>query len=296
VETVILDPENKDPESPGNVDKAFTPSALEYDPTIPARYMVGTEEGKIICCSKKAKNQPEVIINKFRGHYGPIRSLQRNPTFSKNFLSIGDWSARVWADDVLDSSLLYINSGTELLTDGCWSITRPCVFYLSRTDGWLEAWDIIYKQTAPSVMKQISNGPIHCISVHNQGSHMCVGKDDGGVSMIQISESLSSITREEKASLNGLFDRETRREKALELLDREARLRAKNKKNIKCIPRLIRSLGMQRFTQMGREPTHAEIENKKRLEKAEEDFFNSLKTDRENRIREGKLLHYSDDM
>ena len=114
--------------------------------------------------------------------------------------------------------------------------------------------------------------------------------------MIQISESLSSITREEKASLNGLFDRETRREKALELLDREARLRAKNKKNIKCIPRLIRSLGMQRFTQMGREPTHAEIENKKRLEKAEEDFFTSLKTDRENRIREGKLLHYSDDM
>ena len=69
--------------------------------------------------------------------------------------------------------------------------------------------------------------------------------------MVQISESLSSITREEKASLNGLFDRETRREKALELLDREARLRAKNKKNIKCIPRLIRSLGMQRFTQMG---------------------------------------------
>ena len=40
METVILDPENQDPASPGNVEKAFTPSALEYDPTIPARYMV----------------------------------------------------------------------------------------------------------------------------------------------------------------------------------------------------------------------------------------------------------------
>ena len=39
-ETVILDPENMDPESPGEVDRAFTPSILEYDPTIPARYMV----------------------------------------------------------------------------------------------------------------------------------------------------------------------------------------------------------------------------------------------------------------
>ena len=53
---------------------------------------VGTEEGKIICCSKKAKVQPEVIVTKFRGHYGPVRALQRNPAFSKNFLSIGDWS------------------------------------------------------------------------------------------------------------------------------------------------------------------------------------------------------------
>ena len=53
---------------------------------------VGTEEGKIICCSKKAKVQPEVIVSVFRGHYGPVRALQRNPVFSKNFLSIGDWS------------------------------------------------------------------------------------------------------------------------------------------------------------------------------------------------------------
>ena len=106
-ETVILDPENKDAESPGEVDRALTPCTLEYDPTIPARYMVssmrlysnihclitkvGTEEGKIICCSKKAKVQPEVIVSKFRGHYGPVRPLQRNPAFSKNFLSVGDW-------------------------------------------------------------------------------------------------------------------------------------------------------------------------------------------------------------
>ena len=40
IETVILDLENKDPESPGEVDRALTPCTLEYDPTIPARYMV----------------------------------------------------------------------------------------------------------------------------------------------------------------------------------------------------------------------------------------------------------------
>ena len=66
------------------------------------------------------------------------------------------------------------------------------------------------------------------------------GKDDGGVSMMRVSDSLASITREEKSSLNSLFDLERRREKSLELLEREASLKERNKKNIKCIPRLIR--------------------------------------------------------
>ena len=58
--------------------------------------------------------------------------------------------------------------------------------------------------------------------------------------MMNVSESLSSITKEEKSSLNSLFDLERKREKSLELLEREAKLRERNKKNMKCIPRLIR--------------------------------------------------------
>ena len=41
-------------------------------------------------------------------------------------------SARVWADDVLQSSLIYINTGTELLNDGCWSTARPSLFFLCK--------------------------------------------------------------------------------------------------------------------------------------------------------------------
>ena len=59
---------------------------------------------------------------------------------------------------------------------------------------------------------------------------------------------------------------------------------------------LFRTLGMKRFSEQARQPTQQELENKKRLQVAEDKFFNSLKTDRESRIREGKLLHYSDKM
>ena len=31
----------------------------------------------------------------FRGHHGAVRHIERNPAFSKYFLSVGDWSFRV---------------------------------------------------------------------------------------------------------------------------------------------------------------------------------------------------------
>lgn len=57
--------------------------------------MVGTEQGVIISCNRKAKTPLEKIVATFNGHIGPVYSLQRNPHFPKNFMSVGDWCARV---------------------------------------------------------------------------------------------------------------------------------------------------------------------------------------------------------
>lgn len=57
--------------------------------------MVGTEHGTIMSCNRKAKTPAEKIVAVYSGHIGPVYSLQRNPFFPKNFLSVGDWTARV---------------------------------------------------------------------------------------------------------------------------------------------------------------------------------------------------------
>ena len=38
--------------------------------------MVGTEQGVILCCNRKAKTPQEKITNAFIGHHGPIYALQ----------------------------------------------------------------------------------------------------------------------------------------------------------------------------------------------------------------------------
>lgn len=57
--------------------------------------MAGTEQGTIISCNRKAKTSVEKVATIYNGHIGPVYALQRNPFFPKNFLSVGDWRARV---------------------------------------------------------------------------------------------------------------------------------------------------------------------------------------------------------
>ena len=85
-DSFIVDLDNQDPTSAGSLAAAQPVSCLEYDATIPARFMLGTARGRILSCSRKARVPGDTITARFRGHHGAVRGLQRNPAFSKYFL------------------------------------------------------------------------------------------------------------------------------------------------------------------------------------------------------------------
>ena len=120
-----------------------------------------------------------------------------------------------------------------MLTDGCWSPTRPSLFFTSRTDGWIEAWDMIENQRSPVMTHKIHEGPAHCLAPHPEGFLMCVGGDTGDLAMIQLSASLVDVTKAEKVTVATMLDRETRREKILSTLRKEDRLKSKAKNKMK---------------------------------------------------------------
>jgi dynein intermediate chain 2 len=69
--------------------------------------MVGTENGCVISCNRKGKTAAEKIVCKYGAHVGPVYALQRNPSFVKNFLTVGDWMARIWSEDCKESSIMW---------------------------------------------------------------------------------------------------------------------------------------------------------------------------------------------
>ena len=140
-QTFIIDLSNKDRESERDINIAQGGSFLSYDSTIPSKYLVGTEAGRVICCSRKGRSQPETITARFRGHHGSVRYIERNQGASKYFLSLGDTTIKVWAEDVYESPVWRAHTAAaHRLTQGCWAPARPSVLLTADLSGVVSAW------------------------------------------------------------------------------------------------------------------------------------------------------------
>jgi len=52
-----------------------------------------------------------------------------------NFLSVGDWTARIWSEEIKDDSIMWTKFHMSYLTDAQWSPVRPGVFFTTKMDG-----------------------------------------------------------------------------------------------------------------------------------------------------------------
>lgn len=192
----------------------------------PTMFLVGTEQGVVVKCNRKAKNPQDRIMGAYVGHHGPIYALARNPFFPKYFLSIGDWTARIWMED-LKTPIMTTKYHKSYLTSGCWSPSRPGVFFTTKLDGQLDIWDYFYKQNQPTLTQQVSDAALQSLKVEESGKYVAVGDIDGSTHILEICDGLSVIQSNEKASINQMFERETKREKNLEARAKELRIKKK---------------------------------------------------------------------
>ncbi|XP_046653741.1 dynein intermediate chain 3, ciliary-like [Daphnia pulicaria] len=211
IDAILLDP-SSNPRS----ESALSASCLEYDPSMPNKFLVGTRQGIVMNCNRRARTTAERIMCQYEAHLGPVHGLHRHPQLPKIFLTVGDWTTNVWTEDIRDSPILTLKNQNVQLLAGAWSYTRPSVIFTAATDGALYLWDILAQRLNPTLCTQVSDSPLLSLSTQEQGKIMAVGSKDGRLSVIQISENLSSVTKNDKAALTSLLERETRREKTLE--------------------------------------------------------------------------------
>lgn len=137
-------------------------------------------------------------------HSGPICTLVRNPSFFKNFLTVGDWNARIWSEDCKESAVMWTKYCSVELTDGCWSPTKCSLFYLSRTDGILEAWDLLQQQSEPILSMKVCDDSIKCVKPHECGRMIACGSAKGHVYLVEVSDNMAYCAKNDKAILTAV--------------------------------------------------------------------------------------------
>ncbi|KAF8065447.1 ODA6 [Scenedesmus sp. PABB004] len=201
--------------------------SLEYDPAAgPAKFMVGCESGTVLSCNRKAKQPADRVTASYGGHHGPVYGLRRHPFFPKYFLSVGDWTARIWNEDVR-APLLVTPHSRAYLTAGSWSPSRPGVFFTAHSDGLLSAWDVFHKHNAPSLTVQVSDQALTAFAIQDGGGVVAAGSADGRCAVLALSASLVEAGQNEKQGIGAMLERETLREKNFEKAAKEAKVKAR---------------------------------------------------------------------
>lgn len=146
------------------------------------------------------------------------------------------------------------------LTDGCWSPQRPGLFFLTRMDGFLDVWDIFYRQNEVAYSQKVSDAVLTSISINSKMA--AIGDSDGTVHMMSLCKTLAESNQQskEKEIMQQIFEREFRREKNLEAAKKQAELHKKPAKE-----------------KVNTEKIAARLE--KQLKEIEENFFNHIAED-----------------
>jgi len=143
-------------------------------------------------------------------------------------LTVGDWTARIWSEDIRESSIMWTKYHMSYMTDSCWSPIRPAVFFTTKMDGTLDVWDFLFKQNDPTLSLQVTDEALHSLRIQDQGRFIATGSQSGTTTLLELSSGLCTMQRNEKASVTAMFEREQRREKILESRHREMRLKQRS--------------------------------------------------------------------
>lgn len=213
--------------TPGNEGRTMGGVSMEFSAAAgPTKFLVGTEQGKVVQCNRKAKNPSDRIGTIYEGHCGPVYALQRNPFFPKYFLTIGDWTVRLWNEEI-KHPIMTSKYFKNYLLDAAWSPTRPGVFLTTKMDGTLDVWDYFYKQNDPTLSLQVDEDGLFTVKIQEAGNLLATGSVDGSVYMLELCEGLSAMQSNEKSSVMQMLERESKREKNLEARQKELRQKEK---------------------------------------------------------------------
>ncbi|CAH1391423.1 unnamed protein product [Nezara viridula] len=230
IESLILDFHAKD-QAPSLANTVGV-STLEFEPTIPTRFMLGLETGNVLIGNRKGKTLQEKFSQPYYAFPAPVKSLVRNPSNLKCFLCVGGYQFKIFAEDCKESYIFWSQSHNCWLTAGTWSPTKHSVFYITRKDGYFDVWDLLQNVEKPVLSEELSTKPLRCCQVHESGKHIAAAGDDGTITLVEVSSHFYAQDKNERSLIAAMLERESKREKLIDARNREVKLQQRQREQL----------------------------------------------------------------
>jgi hypothetical protein len=159
--------------------------------------------------------------------------MQRSPFHHDLILVVGGGTISIWKEHAA-SPILATLGGENFPWCGCWSTTRPGVFFCGTREGSLQVWDLMEKSHAPVLTQQISPGRIVTVATPKaltQKKHFLgVGDSQGNLFVMLIPRYYSKLQPSENQTIIELMNREESRMSAwvADTENRQERIRVIN--------------------------------------------------------------------
>ncbi|CAN9500989.1 unnamed protein product [Ophioblennius macclurei] len=200
-----------------NPEAAKTVTAAE---DVKTTFYMGTEDGEVLYADWKQMQEDSGRFYStkpqfsFRVHHGLVNTLQRSPFFKDIILTVGGTNFAIWKEEVTDGPIMVSPSCEQECTAGCWSPSRPAVFFIGTESGSIEVWNLLNDTGAPSqVYPYVTHVRIACIEpwIISPKQHVLAVIDLGMVRVFEIPRALRTPTKRESVNVNKYFEFETDR-------------------------------------------------------------------------------------
>lgn len=173
-------------------------TVLEFEFTIPVRFIAGSDLGHVFVGNRKGINPVDMLPGNYQICMGPIRTIHRNPFFVKNFIIVGDWRARIWCEEVKNRpSTMYVKKRSQMMC-GAWSTGRASIFVTGDIDGILDFWDFLLDQRKP-IYSLDFHSTITAVVFQPGGEYLAISLANGDTHIMNMDEAMKKTTSKEKA-------------------------------------------------------------------------------------------------
>lgn len=210
-----------------NLSNAEGVSNLEFDRGLPTKFLCGTESGLVINANRMGRSHSEILTSYWEAHSGPVRAVHRSPCTLRMFITCGDWSVRIWSEEVRTAPIIVTPPYRYEVTDVVWAPLRYSCYMAISDDGVFYFWDLLRKQKQPVATLNISKFGLTKLSPHWKGELTAVGDNDGSVFLLNLSDNMVIPGANDKQLMHQTYDRETRREHIIDNRVKELRLKAR---------------------------------------------------------------------